>query len=169
MPLDPQKLRDLALGYVGRFATTRAKLAQYLSRKLRERGWAEDAPADVQALVERLAELGYVDDAMWAESKARSMGRRGLGERRVRAAVQFAGVAEPDRDGAEAVIASERLDAAWRFAERKRFGPFAPAPVVDRAQRDRVFAAFLRAGHDSGTIRRILDLPPGADRALLDD
>ena len=40
-PLDEQGLNGLALRYVERFATTRAKLRAYLDRKLRERGWAE--------------------------------------------------------------------------------------------------------------------------------
>ena len=38
-PLNEERLHELALFYVGRFATTRAKLIAYLSRKLRERGW----------------------------------------------------------------------------------------------------------------------------------
>ena len=35
-PLDGEKLKELALAYVGRFATTRSKLATYLARKVRE-------------------------------------------------------------------------------------------------------------------------------------
>ena len=38
-PLEQEKLSELALSYVGRFATSRAKLATYLERKVRERGW----------------------------------------------------------------------------------------------------------------------------------
>ncbi|KTW08260.1 RecX family transcriptional regulator, partial [Sphingomonas sanguinis] len=38
-------LERLALRYVERFATTEGKLVDYLTRKLRERGWAgEGAP-----------------------------------------------------------------------------------------------------------------------------
>ena len=61
-------MHELALYYVGRFATTRAKLATYLNRKLRERGWEGDAPAEVEKLVERLAASGLVDDALYAQS-----------------------------------------------------------------------------------------------------
>ncbi|HYZ48955.1 MAG TPA: RecX family transcriptional regulator, partial [Sphingomonas sp.] len=39
-PLDAPALERFALRYVERYATTRARLADYLSRKLRERGWA---------------------------------------------------------------------------------------------------------------------------------
>ncbi len=56
-PLDKSALDELALRYVGRFATTRAKLISYLGRKLRERGWAGSREADVAAVADRLAEL----------------------------------------------------------------------------------------------------------------
>jgi regulatory protein len=72
-PLDQARLNDLALGYAARFATTRVKLARYLARKLKERGWAGSAPADIAALVDRLAGLGYVDDASFAAMKGRAM------------------------------------------------------------------------------------------------
>lgn len=38
-PLDSVRLEELALAYVARFATSAAKLEDYLRRKLRERGW----------------------------------------------------------------------------------------------------------------------------------
>ena len=58
-PLDEAKLGELAVHYVGRFATSRAKLTTYLNRKLKERGWAGARPADPGAVAERLAGLGY--------------------------------------------------------------------------------------------------------------
>lgn len=67
-PLDEDALRELALRYVGRFATSRGKLLAYLARKLRERGWGGEAPADPEALVARFAELGYVDDSGFAST-----------------------------------------------------------------------------------------------------
>ena len=65
-PLDETALRDLALSYVARFATSRAKLGQYLRRKLNERGWAGEREAPVTAIVEKLAEAGYIDDPAYA-------------------------------------------------------------------------------------------------------
>ena len=41
-------LEQAALFYAGRYATTRAKLAAYLVRKLRERCWAEAHPPSVE-------------------------------------------------------------------------------------------------------------------------
>ena len=59
--------------YVGRFATTRTKLRAYLARKIRERGWEGQQEPDLIALAERLASRGFIDDAVYAESKARSL------------------------------------------------------------------------------------------------
>lgn len=161
-PLDGPRLQELALAYVGRFATSRGKLTAYLARKLRERGWQEGAPpADIAAIVARMAEFGYVDDAAFAEMKARSLTRRGYGARRVASAMTEARIADDDRERADAIIAAERVSAALRFAERRRAGPYAAAPIDDPAQRQRLLAAFLRAGHDFALARAILALAPG--------
>ena len=66
-PLDAAALDRLALRYVERFATTRGKLADYLRRKVRERGWT-GPDADPQAIAERMAGLGYIDDRQFAET-----------------------------------------------------------------------------------------------------
>ncbi|HEU0135589.1 MAG TPA: RecX family transcriptional regulator, partial [Allosphingosinicella sp.] len=60
--LDGDGLERLGLFYAGRYATTRAKLAAYLRRKLKERGWSGEGEPPVERLVERFASLGYVDD-----------------------------------------------------------------------------------------------------------
>ena len=44
-------MQDLALRYVGKYATTRAKLAAYLARKLRERGWDGQREPDVRPVL----------------------------------------------------------------------------------------------------------------------
>jgi len=158
-PLDPARLEELAVAYVGRFATTRGKLAAYLRRKLHEKGWEAPRPAEIEALVERLARLGYVDDAAFALSKARSLGQRGYGERRVDMALRQAGVEEDDGAPAKAMAHSGAAAAAIRYAQRRRLGPFAPEPA-DRKQRDRALSAMIRAGHNFDLARRLIDLPP---------
>jgi regulatory protein len=159
-PLDAERLNEMALAYVGRFATTRARLRSYLERKIRERGW-DGAPADVGAIAERCAALGYVDDAAYALSKSRSMTGRGYGERRVEQSLRIAGVEEPDAIGAREHAHSEAVEAAVRFAERRRLGPFASEPP-DRKGRERALATMIRAGHGFSLARAIVDLPPGA-------
>ena len=158
-PLDSEALERLALFYVGRFATTRAKLAAYLARKIRERGW-EGAAADVERLVERLSALGYIDDAAFASARAASLQRRGYGERRIGQALKAAGIDEADAAGAREQARDNALAAALRFAERKRIGPYAAA-ALDREGRQKAFAAMMRAGHPLDVVREVLNALPG--------
>src|SRR5688572_1348165 len=95
-PLTATKLEELALNYVGRFATSRSKLATYLRRKLREQGWDGNGEAPVEALADRFVKLGYIDDRAFALSKARSLTGRGYGELRVRQALASSGICEED-------------------------------------------------------------------------
>ena len=159
-PLDGEELQRLALAYVGRFATTRAKLASYLTRKLRDRGWeGEDAPA-IAMLVEHFAALGYVDDAAFASARSAALGRRGFGEHRVAQALYAAGIDEADAAEARAEAHDGAWAAALRFAERKRIGPFAAAGL-DRDARGKAYAAMMRAGHPFDIARRIVESAPG--------
>jgi regulatory protein len=159
-PLDPEGLERLALHYVGRYATTRAKLAAYLQRKVKERGWAEGSQPSIPPLVERFAEAGYVNDAAFASARAASLQRRGYGERRVEQALRAAGIDEEDAAEARDQTSAAAWDAALRFAERKRIGPYA-AEEPDRPARERAFAAMVRAGHHMDHVRRVLNCPPG--------
>jgi regulatory protein len=169
-PLDSARLDELALTYVGRFATTRSKLGSYLSRKVRERGWAGERPPDTQAIVERLASLGYVDDAQYALSKARSLTGRGYGPRRVGQSLYAAGVGEEDGQAARELAGDESVEAALRYARRRRIGPFA-AQAADPAGRERTLAAMIRAGHSFALSKAILSLGPGdeVDIAMLEE
>lgn len=155
--LDPERLERLALRYVERYATTRAKLRSYLTRKLRERGWECDAQPDLEALADRLSRLGYVDDRAFAAMKSDALSRRGYGPRRVVMALRHAGIADeqlPDAGEEEA------WEAALRFARRRKIGPFA-ADRPDRPGREKALAAMLRAGHALAVARRLVDAEPG--------
>lgn len=153
-PLDAAALERLALRYVERFATTRGKLAEYLGRKIRERGWDGEA-ADPRGLAQRMADLGYVDDRLFAESKAASLGRKGLGARRVTMALRQAHIDEADSEGLAPAIRERAGEAALIFARRKRIGPFGP-PTEDRGTRDKQLSAMLRAGHAFALAQRIV-------------
>jgi regulatory protein len=159
-PLDAAKLDELALGYVGRFATTRAKLRRYLERKLFERGWSGGDPPPVERIVERLADSGFVDDAGFADGRGAALTRRGYGVRRVAAALRDAGIDEAS--GADAIASAHEAEweSALAFARRRRIGPFAAAEA-DRKGRERAVAALLRAGHPMALARRIASAAPG--------
>ena len=158
-PLQQAALHELALRYVGKYATTRAKLRAYLSRKLRERGWDGEREPDLEALANRFAELGYVDDASYALGQSRSLTSRGYGKRRLADKLRSAGVEEGDSAAANDHADGEAVAAALRFAQRRRLGPFA-AVAADRLQREKWIAAMVRAGHDYGLSRMITSMNP---------
>ena len=166
-PLDKEGLNELALFYVGRYATTRAKLAAFLNRKIRERGWqGPDEPA-IERLIERFAETGLVDDASYALSKSRSLSERGYGKRRVSTALRAAGIG--DEDGAEArdLADAQAVESAVKYARKKRIGPFA-AERPDPKNRERALGSLIRAGHSFELARALIDCLPGSEVDLDD-
>ena len=167
-PLDAARLGELALAYVARFATSRAKLSRYLARKIGESEWVDGVDADVARddTVAKMARLGFLDDRQYAAMRAGAMTRRGLGARRVQAQLRVDGIAGADADEALAAARAGAIGAALGFARRRRFGPFAARAADDPAQRERQVAAFARAGHAPMLARRILAIAPGDEEAL---
>lgn len=172
-PLGAARLDELALSYVARFATSRAKLTRYLSRKIRESDWADnvDPVAACEAVADRMERLQFLDDRQYAVMRAGAMTRRGLGVRRVKAQLYVDGIAPADSGEAIETAESAAVAAAVGFARRRRFGPFAMRAADDPKLRERQVAAFLRAGHSLTLARRILAIPVGDEAALaaLDD
>lgn len=155
-PIDAARLDEMALAYVARFATSAGKLADYLKRKLRERGWEGEEAPDIAALVERFVQVGYVDDATYARSKAQGLLRRGYGARRIDQALGAAGIAEPLREESRGNEA-ERRRAAIVMARKRRFGPFGAGDRSDRSLREKQVAAMLRAGHPLDHVREVVN------------
>ncbi|MDG6077952.1 hypothetical protein E3U23_01905 [Erythrobacter litoralis] len=160
-PLDPVRLNDLALAYVARFATTAAKLQRYLIRKIRQRGWEDETQPDIDGLVARFVENGYVDDAVYGRAKAGGLVARGYGERRVEQALRADGIDETLR-ARFAPGEYEARGAIQHLARRRKFGPFGqPRATLDREAGAKLYekqlAAMIRAGHNFEMARRVLD------------
>jgi regulatory protein len=165
-PLDSAALERLALRYVERFSTTRAKLVTYLVRKVRERGW-EGPLRDPVAIAEKFAELGYIDDRAFGEARAAAMGRRGLGQRRVAGALRQAGLDECDSAAITPGVQDRAVETALAFAKRRRIGPFA-VKEVDAPTREKQIAAMIRGGHGFAIARKIVSLLPGESLELFE-
>jgi regulatory protein len=160
-PLDLSTLQALAVRYVGRYATTRVRLAVYLERKVAERGWVGEGAPPVVAIVERCVDAGYVDDQAFAEAKSRSLARQGYGHRRIEAALKHSGIA---RGLTEALRPDEgaAFESARIFARKRRIGQFSTQPA-DQALRRRQFAAMIRAGHSPQLAGYFLGSVPDTD------
>jgi regulatory protein len=160
-PLDLSALNALAVGYLGKYATTQSRLRAYLTRKISERGWEGEEAAPVDAIVARCAELGYVDDAGFAAAQGAALLRRGFGELRIAQALRAVGIDAETAAPAREAARDGALEAALAFARRKRIGPFA-TDTADPDKRRRNLAALLRAGHSPDIARRIAYAEPGA-------
>lgn len=158
-PLDPQRLRVLAVEYAARYATTRAKMARYLTRKVAERGWSEAEPPQIDAIVNDCAERGYVNDTLFAEAHAAALTRRGYGIARIRQKLRGDGVADETVSDSLEGLDARAIDAALVFARRRKLGPFAFGAPAEATFDPKLIAAFLRAGHSYEIARRVLAMP----------
>lgn len=165
-PLDSARMEEMALAYVARFATSAGRLEDYLSRKLRGRGWAGEEAGDeagearIAAIIARFIDLGYIQDEAYARMKAGSLLRRGLGQRRIAQALGQDGIDETIRAEVMPGVFEARA-AALAYARRRGLGPFARRaapddPMERRARREKEIAAMLRAGHGLDMARAIL-------------
>lgn len=169
-PLNATRLKDLALHYVSRYATTRHKLATYLRRKVREKGWegapepeenADDAASQgpesaISQILELVDRLGAVNDGLFAEGRTRALSRRGMGANRIRQALAGAGIERGVAD--EALSDMDALEAAVAFLRRRRWGPFGEGAPHDPDGRRKAFAAMMRAGHAPDLSGKLLRL-----------
>jgi regulatory protein len=164
-PPDEATLHDAALAYLARYAATRAGLLAVLLRRIDR--WArgvEDRDAAREqvavcrlaaiAVVERLVAAGAVDDAAFAESRARSLVQSGRSRRAVTARLAAKGVASELAAAAAPDDADTELAAALVLARKRRIGPFQTREDGDR-QRD--LGVFARAGFPRAVAQRALD------------
>jgi regulatory protein len=162
-PLNPLKLRDLALRYVGRYATSQARLTAYLQRKVKERGWSDaESTPQIDELTADFVRLGFIDDVAFAASRARALTQRGMGPRRVNEEMRAKGISEINSIEARTLAESERWQAADRFAKRKRIGPYATLIAPPELQQKQL-QAFLRAGHGFEIAKKFVRAEPGDD------
>ncbi len=156
-PLDAQRLRTLALSYLGRYATSSGRLRAYLQRKIGEYGWIDDDDPPVADLIEQCVQLGYIDDQAFAAARAAALIRRGYGPGKVKISLRAAGLDPEQADRSSDMDDEARLISALVFARRKRLGPFANADLGPE-NRQKIMAAFLRAGHSYDIVSQVIAL-----------
>jgi regulatory protein len=155
-------LENAALFYLSRYASSSGNLRQVLMRKVaRSAAYHGDDPAAlkpaVEALVARHCGTGAVNDALYAESQTRSLRRRGGSARAIVQKLNAKGVPAEIVAETAAALADEGgdLEAASRFARRRRLGPFRSTGREEHRQRD--MAALGRAGFEYQVAATIID------------
>ena len=164
------RMMNKAVDYLSRYASSRHKLGQILqrfaSRNLTDYD-DKDIVAAIQQTIDQCSQLGYLDDREFAVTLARNQRRLGRSQAMIRLRLhQHAlsddiiahALAEADENSANG-----DLQAAIRFAQRRRLGPFAQRHSAHHQRLDahqwkrRDLNAMARAGFSMTTSKRVLD------------
>lgn len=176
------RLRDVALAHLSRFAATEVALRRVLERRIDR--WARAAEAEGQPrettaaaaataraaaaeVAQSLVAAGAVDDAAFAESRARRLARAGRSRRAIAAHLAAKGVAAETAAASIPNDEDAELAAALAYCRRRRIGPFA-REAADVDARRKALAALARGGFSQPVARRALAMDPteAEDRLL---
>lgn len=159
-PLDQSSLQAAALRYLSQRGASRAQLARVLRRRVdrdarrREEPPSPEADEWIDAILTKMEGWGYLDDAKYAEDKAKAMRRRGASRRKIQAKLAEKGI---DREVADAALEDHDRDAeraaADKLVKRRKFGR-------DPERRQKELAALARAGFSYDVAKAALDSPP---------
>jgi regulatory protein len=165
---DSSSLYQAALNYLARYAATQAGLRRVLQRRIDR--WAHAQPDRdaaepvlraardaIDPVVKRLTEAGALSDAIFAESRARSLLQRGQSARSVQMRLIAKGVAPAMARQASATDAETELSAALVLARKRRIGPYRLAGDDDPVVRMKELGMLARAGFARDIASQALD------------
>ncbi len=158
-------LQDRALDYLGRYAASAARLRQVLKRRIQRSAQAHEFDPtplrqELEQVIARLTRTGLLNDAAFAETKARSLSRRGGSRRQIAAKLAASGVPQAERTQAIAALEADMPDAEYAaaiaYAKRRRLGAFRAKvdPSPERRRKD--LGSMARAGFALDLARRAL-------------
>ncbi|WP_417795151.1 regulatory protein RecX [Terasakiella pusilla] len=166
-PVSAQSLRNAALRYIDRFATSRENLRQVLMRRVQKSNYYHDTPLEdginwINTIVDQLEQANFINDQRYAEGRAGALHRKGTSLRVIQMKLKEKGIS--DQDIAHALNAlseetqSENLerDAAIALARRRRLGPWR-LPEKREDFKDKDLGALARAGFSYDLARDIIE------------
>lgn len=149
---DPAAVREAALKLLERMRRTRSDLSQ----RLRDKGFA---PAAVEQVLDRLTEVGLIDDAEYARAYlAGRWGRRPTGLRRLQQELRAKGIGDEAVESARATLEQQGATGDEQAAAAKLVAQAARryAALEPRVREQRLYALLSRRGFDRDTIRSVL-------------
>jgi regulatory protein len=145
---------ETSLSYLGRFSSTRRNLERHLRKKFVAPEGGDLGPM-IGRCLDRLEELGLLNDARYAEDRARGLRAQGKSARAIRDRLARKGV---DATLVEGTLQSEdeeaELVSAIRHAKRRRLGPFR----TKEKDEHRELGSLARAGFSFAIAKRVLAL-----------
>ena len=176
-PPDERALHEAALQHLARYGVTRVTLRRALDRRVdrwaRTSAGTEGAAAAIAAakqavrvVVARLVEAGLVNDAAFAEIRARRLARSGQSRRATAAHLAARGIAGDALRAALPDDPEAEFAAAIAFDRRRRIGPFRRAAADPEARRNEL-GMLARAGFAGDVARRALAVDVNEAEAIL--
>ena len=167
----PAYLERAALFYLDRYATSAENLRRVLRRKVQRSARFHEVDqaaceAAIEELTARFLRSGLLDDAGYAETRSRSLFRRGQSLRAIRQNLAQKGVGKEEAEAAIERLREENaapdLTAALAYARRRRLGPYRAEP--ERAnRRERDLAALARRGFAPDIALAVIDAASAAE------
>ncbi len=164
------RMMNKAINYLGRYASSRHKLGVILQRfadsKLTDYD-PDDIVAAIQQTIDQCSHFGYLDDRHFAMTMARNQRRLGRSQAVIRQRLRQHAIG--DDIIAHALVEADEnsangdLQAAIRFAQRRRLGPFAQRHgthhkrLAPHQWKKRDLGAMARAGFSKVISQRVLD------------
>ncbi len=161
----PRYLRNSALHYLQRYASSSGHLRRLLRAKVTRSARAHDTDpeagaAAIEALIADLLGAGLLDDTRYAAERARILHRRGASARAIRAGLMAKKVESDDFERALAGLRDEaaepELAAALAYARRRRLGPYRKDDARQE-YREKDLAALGRRGFGYDLARRVIE------------
>jgi regulatory protein len=177
-PITARYLQNAATAYLERYATSADGLRRVLARRVAKARMLEAPVMDnvervIDSIVANFVDAGVINDHAFAQTKARSLHRRGTSTKLTRHKLKRAGIDDVALDKALAGLDEElhtdpntrEWRAAIALARRRRLGPHRQANER-KEHRARDLATMARAGFSYDVARKVID---AADPDALDE
>ena len=179
-PVTEERLFNAAIYYLQRFSATAAYVKTILQRKVRkwtetEPDWAVGADAKIDVAIKRIVDLGYINDATFAESRVRSLRRQGKSTQIIKQHLTQKGVKDAEimtnslekgdlefvqesrtgliLDEIEEPTEEAEIQALQRFIKRKRL-----LQSDDTEQRQKDLAKIMRGGFRWDVVKKVINI-----------
>lgn len=155
-----KRLHNIALAYLDRYEASEAGFRSVLERRIYKaaRAHGEDPVifADmVDDEVRKATDAGFIDNKRFAENQVFQQRGRGASARAIQARLKAKGVGEDLIHHALERDERDDAQAAWRYARRRRLGPYRTRDREERRERD--MAALCRAGFSFSLAAHVVD------------
>ena len=174
-----KRLENKALHYLGRYASTEARLRDVLHR-FAKRKLDDESPERLAQLIENMItkcrEKGYVNDQDFADQKTASLRRQGSSRLQIKRKLYERGI---NPDLIEAAINAHdqdkdpdpEVEAGLIYSRKRRLGPYRKPPIGQTEMKDgwqdRHYASLARAGFSAKTVSIIMKLDTIEDAEAL--